>query len=358
MKEINKIILKIIIFLLLILFPMSGFAQNNNESTSKNDIIFGLKGGYSFALGYYDNIMNGSGYYGLNVIPYVTKWILIEMDVYYSQYTVKSLNEAAIHSVSMSIGPSFYYSLVPLLEIYVGVAIKGNYLYLKADDDRFSEETYKPGFVLKTGFFIPIKWGIRARIGFEYSYNELSKREFHAINFFGGISFNYYAYERTRKTKKFITNAKEIGNNYNKGLENLKNGKLQKAKECFEKVLTYDGGHKNSQKYLMIIEKTEKNYIKARKLIRNEEYFESIPYLEEAAIYMFEAKAELKVVRKKLSIQIKELEKLGVALYEDKKYSQCIKIFEKLLLIDPGNKIANIYLSKARTRYEALQKLR
>jgi hypothetical protein len=259
----NIKITKIIIAALIFFAPINAFSQRNNESTAPKDIIFGAKAGYSFALGYFDNVVNGSGYYGLHVIPFVTKWILIEMDVYYTKYNVKSLNDSTIHSVSMSIGPSFYYSLVPLLELYVGVAVKGNYLYLKGEDSSLDEETYKPGIILKTGFFMPIKWGIRARVGFEYCYNELSKRDFHAINFHGGVSFNYQAYQRTRKTNRTISNSEKISKYFKKGSEELKKGKLDDAKKSFERVLVYDDNHKKSKNNLAIIKKTKNNYHRA-----------------------------------------------------------------------------------------------
>jgi hypothetical protein len=50
-------------------------------------------------------------------------------------------------------------------------------------------------------------------------------------------------------------------------------------------------------------------------------------------------------------------EKEGIKLYDNRQYRDCITVMERILLVDPENKNANIYLPRAVKRNRAIESL-
>lgn len=342
---------------LLLAAPMPARSQANLERTTGGDVIFGVRGGYSLAMGYYENLLSSSYYVGLHVIPYVHRFVLLELDAYYSSYPLHQVRSGSIHSLSMSIGPLFYYQLVPALELYAGVALKGNYFHLSLDGGIADEDTYKPGVIVKGGFFIPLKWGVRARIGAEYSYNRLSDKDFHVMNIYGGISYNVPAYRRTRTVQTRENAADKVGRELTLGHDAQKSGDMALAKEHFKRALAIDRGNGEAKQSLQAIADAETQLDEGRHALGSGDDTRALSLLAKAAPVIPAAATELAMLREKLSAEIPELEKKGIALYEQKQYKECIGVFERLLLIDPENRTGNLYLPRARIRNEALRKL-
>jgi len=337
-------------------FP--GYAQPVTEATTKGDIIFGLRAGYSLGLGYYKDFLSNSYYVGIDVIPFVSKYVLFEVDAYFADYPIDKVDKSHIYSFSFSAGPIVYFQLVPFLELYAGVALKGNYFYLKFPDSNKNEQTIKPGFIAKIGFFVPIKYGVRARIGIEYGYNQLSRKDFHILNFLGGVQFNFNAYKRTKDVHTTETTTQGVSRNFAIAVKELKAGNHEEARVYFKEVLSYDKNHKDARWYIDKIDAAAENYARARKLVNAGNYYDALFFLDGASEYNGKARADLAAVREKLASEVSKLEKQGISLYEQQRYGECIALFEKLLIINPGNNTCKLYLPRAKTRYEALQRLR
>jgi hypothetical protein len=85
---------------------------------------------------------------------------------------------------------------------------------------------------------------------------------------------------------------------------------------------------------------------------------EAIPGLADAALFMREAEVELARVRGLLRRDIPTLENAGIACYEKKQYRDCINLMKKILLIDPDNRKAKLYLPRAERRHRAIETLK
>ncbi|MCS6983693.1 MAG: hypothetical protein NZM25_01025 [Leptospiraceae bacterium] len=71
-----------------------------------------------------------------------------------------------------------------------------------------------------------------------------------------------------------------------------------------------------------------------------------------------EAVQELRSLRESLNSQVSSLLAQGIAAYERSDFEQCISFMEKVLLIDPENSEAQIYLPRAQNRKRALERLK
>jgi len=63
-------------------------------------------------------------------------------------------------------------------------------------------------------------------------------------------------------------------------------------------------------------------------------------------------------VRKELSAEIGTLEKSALEAYEKQDFKTCIAVTRRMLLINPDNGFARLYLKRAEKRYKAYQELR
>jgi hypothetical protein len=349
------------IILCILLFLIS---QSEAHAVRKGDVIVGFKGGYSQLLGHYDSRLDSAGYYGLYVIPFVRRFLMGEADLAFARYPLKDSEGSYLYSSTLSAGPLLYYRLYPFLQPYAGLSATVSYLYLNAERQDIQENTYKVGFALKAGLFIPLAWGIMTRIGVEYTQSPLSGEYLNSYNLLAGVSFNYYSYARSENI--FENNIQDsdrffikIDRLYIEGVEEFDKGEYAQAKERFNRVTSLKDDYKDTRSYLERIEKTEKLYSNAVDLIAEKKYVQAIPLLEQASP-MRKARDELIRLRLQLSRSglVKQLEKQGIKAYEGKEYQRCIVIMERIQLIESGNRVVGVYLPRARKRYEALQRLK
>lgn len=328
------------------------------------DVIVGFKGGYSQLLGYYDSRLDSAGYYGMYVIPFVRRFLMGEADLAFARYPLKDSEGSYLYSSSLSTGPILHYNLYPFLHPYAGVSAVMSYLYLNAERQDIQKNTYKLGFALKTGLFIPLAWGIMTRVGIEYTQIPLSGEYLNNYNLYAGVSFNYYSYARSENILENNTQSSDrffikIDNLYTKGVEEFSRGEYAKAKDLFNQVTTLKDDYKDTRGYLDRIEETERLYADAVDFIVAKKYVQAIPLLERASP-MRKAREELIRLRLQLSHSglVKQLERVGIRAYEGKEYQKCITIMERIQLIDPDNKVVGVYLPRAQKRFEALQGLK
>jgi tetratricopeptide (TPR) repeat protein len=277
-----------------------------------------------------------------------------EFDFTYARYRLIESKNSYMYSLSIHLLPLVYYPFTTFFHIYAGVGAKGSYLFLYTNQYDKESKTFKPGLVAKAGFFFPIRWSLRFRIGVEYSFFQLSGKPFHGFDFHGGVSYNFNPSVRLSGPDR----TDRINLYYNRGVRDFEEGKFKSARENFVKVLTIDPGHRETLEKLDLLGKVVSDYERARSHVSAKRYYRAIPLLERAARYIKAAKEDLVKVRQRLVGEIPSLEKRGISLYERKDYKNCIGVMKRLLLIDPNNRVASIYLPRARKRYEALQKLK
>ncbi|MCP4132320.1 MAG: hypothetical protein GY754_15215 [bacterium] len=347
-------------------------AYSGPDETVDGDIILGLKGGYSTLMGYYSSELRGSVYAGaycIYNIPAISKYFLGELDFSFSAYPFTESSGSYLYTFSLSAGPLAYYPIFSFLKLYGGASIRGSYFSLNAEKSDKKVQAFKPGFVGKGGFFIPVRYGICTRIGVEYGQTWLSGKTFHSFDIIGGFSFNYSAFMRwddyeveerkedeTREREE--NKARQIEQLYSRGTEAFSRGNFAKAKESFTGLLALDPNHTKGKKQLLLIQRLERYYAKGKRLADGKRYFQAIPELEKAAKQMPRARRLLNQIRAALAEKVARMEKQGVKAYENKKYKKCMAIMRQVLLIDPNNGTAGIYLPRARKRYKALQEIR
>ena len=372
----------------------------------KGDNIWGVKAGTSLISGYYNSKFKNSIYFGFYTIPYVDKYFMGEVDFSYFEYPLKINPNSKLNSYSLTVGPLIYYQFFSFFQVYFGTSISGKYILLKATKLEEQIDTFKPGIILKSGIFLPSWKGISLRTGYEYSLSPLSGKAFHGHSIYAGISYNYKSYIRAASPSIDYNETEEFELYFRKGVKNYKNGNLPKSRKNFEKVLSIYKDHKNAKRYIELIKEKEinnlvlegikafndgeifiaeetfkkviqlekenkkakeyikkinetiNNFLKGEDFFRKKIYYKSLPYYLQASLHMKLATKRLKEVRKHFIEIIPKLEKKAINLYEKKKYKHCINLLEKLKLMDPNNRVVKIYLSRAKNKYEGLQKLK
>ncbi len=340
---------------------MTGSVFGQTKKASPGDIIIGVKAGYSMIAGYYSTWFPGSYCVGAT-LSYgnqgIVKYLMGEMDIVYSRYPMKESKNSYLETVSLGLGPLFYYPIIPHFQVYIGASAMGSYVHLYANRLDHNEVSLKPGLLAKAGFFFPIKMGFRIRAGAEYTLQYLSGEPLHGINFIGGLSYNFNPEEAA--TVSVPTGDSTVTVDWYLTLADnaLRKGNIDEAKNNYSKVLIMDRNNKEAHDQLEGIKKAEEDYARAVKLAQEKRYYDALPLLDSSGKYLPSARDEQEKIRKRLSVDIALLEKQGIELYEKGDYRNCISIMNRLLLIDPKNRIGLIYLPRAVKRQDALERLR
>ncbi|HNV47702.1 MAG TPA: hypothetical protein PLE73_07965 [Spirochaetota bacterium] len=315
------------------------------------DIMFGVKGGYSQVIGHYADFVHGAGGGGVFVMPYIGSFFMIEADLSYASYALARERGSSLNLASGGIGPLFYVQPFSFLQIYVGASITGNYFALNASRERGEQESMKAGFAGKFGFIFPFRNGLAARIGCEYAQAFQSGNAFAAVNYYGGVAYGVSFWNAPPAVSEAETA-------FAKGQREFKEGRFDEAKRSFAKTRSLDGSHAGAKQHLDTIERLERQYATARDLIAKHRFYEAIPVLDDIAAEYPAAREDLAKARAQLAGEIPTLARQGIAAYERQDYRTCIALMQRIILIDPKNETANIYLPRARKRLEALERLR
>ncbi len=286
--------------------------------------------------------------------------MVIEGDVSAARWPLKRSDTSYLSAFSANIGPVFLLpAIIPVIP-YAGCSVQATYFSLNADRIGESETALRPGIVLKSGIFADLAYGVGARAGVEYSAVPLSGRIFGAVALSASAVMRYHAISGERAYSGDYGEDRKIEVEIlsNRARKELENGNAAKAKELFGKVLRLDGHNVDAHKYLAEIDRFEAQYSLGSALFEEKRYLEALPALEEASRGIREAAEKLSRARAILIVNIPAWEKSGVDEYEKKNYDGCIYHMEKILLVDPENQTARIYLPRAKNRKGALEKLK
>lgn len=350
----------VILPLVFFIFLHSPAASKELINSYPGDIIIGIGAGYSSPMGHYSGILSGSYRVGGSFMygnPGIVKYLMGELDVAYARYPMKQSRSSFLESVSISLGPVAYYPAAPWLHPYIGVSLRGAYLHLYTDKTGRNVKSLKPGFLAKAGFFFPVGRGFRLRLGVDYTLEFLSGKALHGITVAGGLAYNFNPLEKTGSLLP-VGPEGSIDWYLSRAERALAAGKTQEAKDYYAKVLALDRNNAVALEKVRAIRKAENDYARAVMLSGEKRYFEALPLLAEAGVYLGAARVEEEKIRKLLEGETASLEKEGVGLYESGDYRGCIAVMKRLLLIDPKNRTGLIYLPRAQKRQEALEKLR
>ncbi|MBP7734595.1 MAG: hypothetical protein KA369_01350 [Spirochaetes bacterium] len=373
----NRIIVLSGIMALFCIAALGAAVSAETNKRAAGDIIIGAKAGYSMIEGPYRGRFRGSYSVGGTLSfgnQAQVKYLMGEIDAFYSRYPMKTnrYTYAALISTQLGRGnkPSyletasaaagllFYYPIVPHFQVYIGASAMGSYVHLYASRSNQNVKSLKPGLLAKAGFFFPIRQGFRLRAGAEYTLQYLSGKPLHGLNFAGGISYNFNTEEEAVTGVPAGDPAVRIDWYLTLAGNALRKGDIKEAKKNYATVLKLDRTNNEAREQLAGINKAEVDYEGAMKKVNEKRFYDALPLLDGAGKYLPEAQKEQEKIRKYLSNDAAVLEKQGIELYEKGDYRGCINVMNRLLLIDPKNRVGLIYLPRAVKRQGALERLR
>lgn len=324
------------------------------------DIILGFKAGYSQVVGPYAGDMEGAPNLGVFAIPYEYRFIMAEADFTYASFSLKESGDSYLSAATFGLGPLFTYSPLRFFDLYAGISFTMSYLYLRTATLRRVERAYNPGFMLKGGGFVPVRWGLGFRVGVEYLYTYISGKPFQCLNYYAAVTYNFGYLMRPAEGEPAgdPRSLLRIQRLYREGSESLEGGDVPAAKERLKEVLSLDPGHAGARRLSELIAGKEETLRGAEELLEQKQYFRAIPMLEDAGSHLPAARSRLEEVRSLLSTEVPAMEKEGIDAYEKKEYDKCINLMQRIRLIDPANRVVPIYLPRAQRRREALQLLK
>ena len=355
MKTYRRFLISVLFFLFFSAGPLSADAND-----LFNRVMLGVRSGYSQVAGTYADEIDGTAMIGVSVIPLGYRFVFIEADFIYASYSLAESSDSMLSSMTFGAGPLFIYSPFSFVEFYAGISFIYSYLHLRAATLGREERALNPGFALKAGAHFPVGWGLGVRAGVDYQHNYLSGKPFLNINYCAGVTYNFsYIFSPAEKGQDDPARIEgRIDDLYRKGAAHLDNGEVQKAKANFAEVLSLKPNHKGAKKMNDLIGTKEETFRNAGELLEQKQYYKAIPMLEDAGSHLPEARSLLADVRTRLSAEVPSLEKEGIKAYEMKEYEKCIAVMQRIKLINPANNVVQIYLPRAKRRFEALQKLK
>jgi len=183
---------------------------------------------------------------------------------------------------------------------------------------------------------------------------KISDKDFSTIDITFGLTYNYNSYineiEQSSKAERKLTM-------FNLGMAEFKKKNFNEARTILLKLYSIDKNYSGLDYYIKKIEEIEQNQRTADALIEQQNYLRAIPYLEGCSTYLKECELKLLAQRKNLKPDVPAWEADGIKLYDEKNYKGCIELMERILLVDPENQSANIYLPRAIKRQKAIESL-
>lgn len=358
--------MKRLFFFILCIIPVKLSAQENpsNRSLLTGGINIEFYGGYSYLYGYFSSQLNDGYKTGFNLFgpfPSVKKYLVLNGGFCMNRWALINSSNSSLSTYSVRAGGILYYPFTRYFKPYAGVSFSGSVVHLETENLGMNESSYKPGVVFKTGFYGPSYSFFGTKIGVEQEYMEVSNEILKPVNITISLFMNFNAFagsERKSGIEKQFSRKMKINDLFQSGIKELESGNSAEAKKYFLDVLEIDSDHAGAAGYLKRIKDYESAYITADKLASNGQYFKAIPILNELRPFMKKAGIMLVQIRKKLSGSIPRLEKTGIEAYEKRDYQLCISQMKKILLIDPENRIADIYLPRSIKRKNALERLK
>lgn len=350
---------KIVACVFVVMVPGVVAAPSQGAESLAWNIIVGARAGYSMLLGPYRDDFRDSyrtGAYLSIGNAAIVRFLMGEVDFEYGRHAMRESEKSYLQFFSGSLGPLVYYPAARYFHPYAGISFRGSYVHLHAERSRKNVKSFKPGFLARTGFYVPIRRGFRLRFGADYTLEYLSGKPLHGLAFTGGVAYNfgwkqgseYEGDDETLRVERLLA----------RGRKAIDEGRVEDAKARFRDVLNISAGHTEATRALAGIVKAESDFTRAMKLSGDNRLFDALDLLEDAAKIIPEARAEQGRIRTILAGEVPSLEKSGIELYEKGDYRGCIATMKRLLLIDPNNKTGRIYLPRAQRRQEALERLR
>ncbi len=342
----------ILIFSIFILPAKALYSENNHSG-----FTYIISGGPSYIDGFYEEYFDNGFTARFNTyynFPLFTGNTYFKGGLSYSGYDLLSNSNSTIKQFDLLGGAGLFYSLFSYMDLMGGIDIHGIYSRLNTENTERNEQTVKPGISFNAGAMTYLGRGLGLCILADYRITKLSEEKLSSVNLTAGLTYNYNAYTneivRNTKAEKKLTM-------FNQGLAEFKKKNFNDAKSLLHELYSIDKNYPGLDYYMKRIEEIEQNLATADALIEQQNYLKAIPHLEGCSAYIKDCELKLLNQRKTLKVNIQTWETEGIELYDNKNYKGCVDLMEKILLVDPENQNANIYLPRAIKRQKAIESL-
>ncbi|HSA15231.1 MAG TPA: tetratricopeptide repeat protein [Spirochaetota bacterium] len=322
-------------------------------SAERNPRI-GIRGGYTHLSGYYERKLNGGPTLGVYVIPLVWKYLMIECDSDFSYYPIRGAESSALISYSLGIGPHFYYSIDGRAALYAGTLLRGSVFHVEARETGANAASVKIGFSLSAGVLIPLPRGVELRIGYVFTENDLTRKLFMAHSAYLGVA---YGFSSSRGVDSEAGDARETRDKYAMGVNFYNRGDFEKARSYFTKVVELDPDYPEARDRLDSVQAACDDFARAMELKKSGDYLRALKILRAIDPKMRAAADEREKIAGSLKARVPAMQEQGMSEYSRNDFGAAVDTFEKILLVDPENATAKLYLSRARKRHDAYRKL-
>ncbi len=323
------------------------------------NVIWGISGGSLMELGSFKDEINP----GFNLvfnsywpITFLDENLFFVFNSGWDNYTLSNSKNSYLMSVYIEGGMAYRLFINKYFQPFAGLLIHGAYMYVDAEHIEEKGDTYKPGVGIEAGIFSEIFYGFGIKLSVKQKFLPLSDKLYSPFSIEAGATFRYAGFSEalSERGKSRKTSLEEMA--YNAAAE-LDEGNLQKAEKIVARILKKKPEHPAAGSLNRKIESIKLNFEEGKKLYGRKKYLDSLPYLDQTALYYKESAKIVTEIRNRFNNKIPAWERNGVRAYEKQEYDTCITIMRRILLIQPGNSIAKIYLPRAIKRKKALENL-
>ncbi len=192
---------------------------------------------------------------------------------------------------------------------------------------------------------------------YEYNFLPLSGKLFQTGNLSLGVTLNWNGFSSEKQGYAVNLNQDiDLESMYARGQAKMDAGNLEEAERIFKQMLQKNPDYDPAIVAIAQITTIRSCHEQTRSLISRGQNLEAIQGLEDCSRYYSEDRADLERIRMQYSREIPVWEKTGVEAYDKMNYTGCITVMQKILLVDPNNKTAKIYLPRAQQRQKALER--
>jgi len=325
---------------------------------SRHEISLGAGPVYFQPVGYFGEQFNG-GFGGLLQVkipgtvfwaaqPFAPFTLFLDSGFVFSSQSLAERSTGSLSTFSLTAGPGLLYYLHSLFQPVMSAQLGFFYNRLTLASRGETYHAYNPAVRLQAGFHSHITDSlfVESRVALPFYY--LGERNLLGPEF--AVSVNYLLKPAelimTRADKHFLS-----------GKKFYEEKKYAEADIEFAAALKSDPSHAGALNYRRLI-LAHDQLSRARNAREKQETWNALAQYQQAAVFLSEAEKELREYRATLMTTVPAMVSDGIAHYEARRYAECEHIMEHVLLVQPENEQARIYLPRARSRRQALEKLR
>jgi tetratricopeptide (TPR) repeat protein len=345
---------KLLLALIILIIPAADSMPSENYY---KDLTISASAGPSYISGFYEDYLQDGMSYGIGAfynLPFLNSNTYFIGGFSFSSYEMIVNSDSIMQQYDFYTGGMFAYPLMSYIFINTGITIRGIYSMLDTENTKRHETTFKPGYSGFIGGMAYLGRGIGLFVNAEYRISELSEKKFKTAELRGGLTYNFGDYREDIESR--LNTDKKIAL-FDQGINEFRNKNFNEAKKIFSDLYRMDSEYPGLNYYLQRVKEIEDNQKTAEQYLSQKNSLKAIPYLTSCSPYIKDCELKLIQQRKSLMANVAVWEKEGIKLYDNRQYKECINMMEKILLVDPENKNANIYLPRAVKRNRAIESL-